>query len=200
MIVGIEENPVSRDGAAERAAELILVKGSARGRKVIARIEIRVAQKFKDIAVEHVAAGLGDDVDLAATVFAIFGVEIVGENPELGDGVEIGNNSGAHVDVFLHVTAIHHEAVGEFSLAVDGNGAGIQVSRGREGAGTDILNGTGGDRRGGSHAGLKRKQIGIAAAIQRNAGHGGTANHLAHLGTGSFDVGRVVADRDRIAS
>ena len=112
---------------------MILVKGAAGGRKVIACIQIRVAQKLEDIAVKCVAARLGDDIDLAAAILAIFGIEIIGENSELGDGVQIGNDRSAHVDVFFDVAAIHHKAVGEFALAVNGNGAGIQVSRGREG-------------------------------------------------------------------
>ena len=87
-----------------------------------------VAQKLEDIAVKIVTPGFGDDVDLSAAVLAVFGVEIIGENAELRDGIEIRNDGGAHVDVFFDVAAVDHEAVGEFTLAVDGNVARVQIA------------------------------------------------------------------------
>ena len=46
----------------------------------------------------------------------------------------------------------------------------------------------------GSHAGLQREQIGIAAAIERHRGHLPAGDHLAQLRARGLDVQRVVAD------
>ena len=92
---------------------------------------------------ERVGAGLGDDVDLAAAELAVLGVEVTGENAELGDGIEVGNDGRAHVDVFFDVAAVDDEGVGKFALAVDGDCAGIQIAGGGKRAGADILHGVG---------------------------------------------------------
>ena len=152
LIIGEEENLVLSNRAAERSAELVLIECAARGRKVVARVEIGVAQEFESIAVKCVGAGFRDDVDLAAAELAIFRVEVVGENPELGDGIEVGNDRRAHVDVFFDVASIHHEAIGEFPLAVDRDGAGIQIAGGRKRAGAHVLHRVGGDGSDGSDA------------------------------------------------
>ena len=139
LIIGEEENLVLSDRAADGASELVLVKRAAGGRKVVAGIEIRVAQEFEDIAVECVGPRLRDHADLAAAELAVFRVEVAGENPELGDGIQVGNDRRAHVDVLLDVASIQHEAVGEFALAVDRDGAGIQTAGRRKCADAHVL-------------------------------------------------------------
>src|SRR5271156_6231537 len=84
LVIGEEENFVFADGAADGAAELVLIEGAAGGRKVVARVEIGIAQECEEIAVKGVGAGFGDDVDLAAAELAILGVEITGEDAKLG--------------------------------------------------------------------------------------------------------------------
>ena len=101
LIVAEEENFVLANRAAECAAELVLIEGPARGREIIARIEIRVAQELKTVAVKRVGAGFRDDVDLAATEFAVLGVKVVRQNTKLGDGIEIWDYRRAHCSRLL---------------------------------------------------------------------------------------------------
>jgi hypothetical protein len=90
------------------------------GGEVVAGVEGGVAQELEGGTVELGGAGFGDDEDLAAGGVAVFGVEVGGEDAEAVDGVEVGHDGGAHVDVFLHVAAVDAEAVGVFALAADG--------------------------------------------------------------------------------
>ncbi len=188
LIIGEKENLVLPDRAADGSPELVLVKRAARGRKIVAGIEIRVAQEFEDIAVECVGAGLRDHVDLASAELAVFRVEVAGENPELGDGIQVGNDRRAHVDVLFDVASIQHKAVGEFPLAVDRDGAGIQIAGGRKCADAHILAVFGCQRGDGNDAGLKGKQVREAAAIERHGRHLLAGDDLAHLGVDGFDV------------
>ena len=114
---------------------------------------------------KRISPGFRNDIDLAAAEFAIFGVEITGENAEFGDGVEVGNDGRAHVDVFFYVTSVHDEGICEFPLAIDGNSSGIQIAGGSECAGTHVLNRLGCDGSDRSDSGLKREQVGIAAPV-----------------------------------
>jgi hypothetical protein len=112
------------------AAVLVLAECAAGGGEVVARIEIGVAQKIERAAVEPVGAGLGDYADLSAGKLSVLGIEVAGDDAELGDRIEVGNDGGAGVHVLLDVAAVDAEVVGEFPLAVDGDGAGIQVPEG----------------------------------------------------------------------
>ena len=125
MIITEEENLVLANGSAEGGAELVLVECAARVRKIISRIEIRVAKKLENVAVKSVRPGLGYHIDLAAAKFSVLGVEIIRENAEFGDGIEVRNNRGAHVDVFFDIAAVDDETVGKFALPVNRDGAGI---------------------------------------------------------------------------
>ena len=130
LIVGEKENFAPLDGATESSTELVLDECAASGREIIARVQIGVSQELEKVAVKCVAAGLGDDVDLAAAEFAILRVKVAGKNAELGDRVEIGNDRRSHVDVFLGIAAVDDEGVGKLPLAMNGNRAWIQI-RGR---------------------------------------------------------------------
>jgi len=68
--------------------------------------------------VELVASGFCDDADLAAAELSVLGVEVAGDDAELGDGVEIWNDGRAGVDVFFGVASVDDEGVGELALAV----------------------------------------------------------------------------------
>ncbi len=148
---------------------MILLKGSPGWIEIITGVEQGVPEELESIAVKGVAAGLGDDANHPAVVVAVFGVEIVGEDAQLLDGIEVGNDRGSAVHMLLHVDGIHHEAVSGFALAVDGNVAGIRVARRIDRAGD-----AGHDHRGwgeGGHrsdARLDGEQVRIAAAIQGN--------------------------------
>ena len=75
---------------------------------------------------ELIGPGFGHDIDDPAAVVAVFGVEVVGQDPELGDRIEIGHDRRAAVHQLLHVAAVDHESVGVFALAADGLVAGVQ--------------------------------------------------------------------------
>ena len=139
LIIREEKDLILSNRTARRAAELVLIERPAGGRKIVARVEVRVAREFKRIAVKCVRAGFRHDVDLAAAELAVFRIEVVREDPELRDGIEVRNDRRAHVDVFFHVASIHEESVRKLPLAVDGNGAGIQIAGGGECAGTHVL-------------------------------------------------------------
>ena len=59
---------------------------------------------------------------------AVLGIEVVGQHPELFDRIEVRNDGGAAIHVLLHIDPVHHEAVGRFALAIDGQVSGIQVA------------------------------------------------------------------------
>src|SRR5208283_2994876 len=145
LIVSEEENRVLTNWPAERAAELVSIERSACWRKIISRVEVPVADKIENVAVKCVGAGFRDNVNLPPAEFAVLGIEIVGENPELGDGIEVGNDRRAHVYILFDVASVHDETVGKFPLPVDGDGARIQISRGGQHARTHILHNIGRD-------------------------------------------------------
>ncbi len=77
-----------------------------------------------------IGAGFGHNIHHAPAVVAVLGVKVVGQNPELGDGIEVGNHQSAAVHEFLHIAPVDHEAVGVFPLAPDGLIAGVQHAGG----------------------------------------------------------------------
>ena len=113
LVIGEEEDFVAPDRPPEGASVLVLEKRTARGRKVVAGIEIGVAQKLEGAAVKRIAAGLGDHADLAAAEFPVFGVKVAGDDAELGDRVEVGHDGRARVHVFFRIGAVHAEGVGK---------------------------------------------------------------------------------------
>ena len=150
---------------------------------------------------KRVAAGFGDDVHHPAVVVSILGVEVVGENTELLDGIQVRNDRGSAVHVLLHVDGIHHESVGGFALAVDRNIARIQIAGRIDGsghAGHDHRS-----RRQSRHrtdAGLNRQQVRIAAAVQGKRLDLRVLHHFAQMSGDGFDLGLNIGlgstDRD----
>lgn len=111
---------VCRDELAPNgAAELILAVDAARGREIIARIRIGIPQEIESIAVKFIGAGFCQYVDHATTEVTVFRVKVVGNDPELRNGVDIGYDGCAVSHLLLNIAAIHQEAVGVSSRAAD---------------------------------------------------------------------------------
>jgi hypothetical protein len=89
-------------------------------RKEIAGVERCIPEKFNGAAVNLVASRFSNYINDA--LVAVFGVEIVRENAELGDRIEIGNDGSAAIHEFFDIPAVHYEAVGVFALPTDGLG------------------------------------------------------------------------------
>ena len=84
LIVGEEEEFVLLDRAAQRCAEVIALElRNARGVKVVARVEVRVAQELIGRAVNSVGPRSGDDGDLCAGPLAVRCGVGVGDDVEL---------------------------------------------------------------------------------------------------------------------
>ena len=112
LIVCKEENLVALNGAAERAAKLVLVIGAALSLvEEVRGIEIGIAHEFEKISVVAVGAGLGYHVDQAAAVIAVLGVGIVCQDAKLINRIEVGNRAGAGKSELLHQHSIQDETV-----------------------------------------------------------------------------------------
>ena len=72
------------------------------GLKEIGGIQVGVAEELESTAMILVRAGLGNHIDLAAAVITVFRVEVVGQYPELGDRIKVGNGSRSREARFLH--------------------------------------------------------------------------------------------------
>ena len=168
LVIGEEEDLVALDGAAGRAAKLILPECRLGQIEVPLGIERCVAEKLEAIAMKLVASRFGDDGDHAAIVVSVLGVEVVGQYAEFFDRIEVGNNGSAAVHMFLHIDAIHHESIRGFALAVDGEIAGILIARRIYAAGRARHDDrTRQQRRDRRHSRLNRQQIRVASSIQR---------------------------------
>ena len=147
---------------------------------------------------KFVGARFRNDVDLPSAVSSVFRIEVAGEDAELGDGVEIGNDRRPRVHVFFGVGAVHDERIRKLPLAVDRNRSRVQSPGGRKRADADVLLGVGSQRGYRNDAGLEGKQIGIAPPIQGHRGHFRAADDLAHLRIGGFRVYGALAYGDRL--
>ncbi len=90
------------------------------------------------------------------------------------------------------------KTVGKFPLAVDRDGAGIQIPGGRERARAHVLHGVGGDGSDRRNAGLEGEQIRKAPAVQGHGRHLRAGDDLAHLRAGCFNVELVFDDGNDI--
>src|SRR6202041_2549211 len=93
LVVGIKEDLAPDDRPSQQGAELILLVNAALGGKGITGIEIRVAKELEHRPVKLISPRFRDDVDAAAAVISVFGVEVPRENTKFGYGVEVRNNS-----------------------------------------------------------------------------------------------------------
>ena len=119
LIVGKEEKLRVPDGSTKGSAKLVLFEGRPGGIKVTARIERGIAEELERFPVKDTAAGLGDDSYDSAILVSILGIEVVGENTELFNRIQVWNNRGTAVHVFLNIHPIHHESIGRLALPID---------------------------------------------------------------------------------
>jgi len=99
LIVSEPEEAVFQDRPTPYSAKLFAVQFGPREpcriREVAVGIQRAIAQEPKSVAVKTVGARLGDGVHDRAAEFSIFGVEAVGDEAELFDRIEIGDQAGA---------------------------------------------------------------------------------------------------------
>src|SRR5438552_4067036 len=89
LVVGEQECLVFLKRASSRHSELVSLKqGSGTQIEEIGGVQRIVAQEFKGRAMPLIRAGLRDDRDLAARVFAVFGGVGIPENVEFPNGVD----------------------------------------------------------------------------------------------------------------
>src|SRR5260370_9145712 len=86
---------------------------------------------------------LGDGVHDGAAEPAVFRVETVSDQAELGHRVDVRNDGRAHVAALADVASIHQEGISRFALAINRDIAGIELT----GALAVLRTGAGGDRR-----------------------------------------------------
>ena len=185
---------------ADGPARLVLRERRPFRREVVAGVERSVAEELERVASKGVAARFGDNVDDATVVVAVFRIEVVGEQPKLLDRVEIGHDTSAAVHPFLHVAAVHVEAVGALALATDRDDARIQTA-GRIHRTRDPRHdhAVGLHGRGWNHARLNREEVRVAAAVQRQRGHRRRRNDLAELRRDRVDADGVDGDVNGLA-
>jgi len=70
---GEKEQLVVPDGSADHSAKLVSLEAVSAGCEEVAGVELIIADKLEEIAVESVAALLGDGVDCCGGVIAILG-------------------------------------------------------------------------------------------------------------------------------
>jgi hypothetical protein len=112
LIVHEEKYLVANNRTPKRSAKLVLVINAAGLVEVVARIQVGISQEFEGIPMKPIRAGFGDDIDQTPVVVTIFGVKIIGNDPKLGNGVEVWDNSYAICQLLLNNAPIDHEAVG----------------------------------------------------------------------------------------
>ena len=123
LVVTEEEQPVLDDGSADHASELILaenIDGEARI-EIVIRVQGSIAQELESRAMNGITSRLGDHVDQCAGKVAILRIERIGQQPKLLNGVQHRNDVGTIARCVLDTSAVHHESVGIFALAVYGD-------------------------------------------------------------------------------
>src|ERR1700683_2195783 len=89
LVIAEEKYFVRLERASESAAEDGALKGrSGSGVKIISCIEHGISQKLVDCAVELVGAGCGNNADLRAGPFAVFGAKRIRYHIEFANGVD----------------------------------------------------------------------------------------------------------------
>ena len=200
LVVGEEENPVVANRSADGASELVLPEDAPRWRKVVARVEIRIAQKIECVAVECIAARFGDDVDLPAAEFSVLSIEVAGNNAEFVNRIQVRYDRRSGIHVLFDIGAIHAEKIGKLPLSIHRDCARIKRSRRVQDRGAHILHGGGSDRCLRGHSWLQRKKVCITAPIERHSGYLSSGDHLAKLGARGLHPQGIVADAHRLGN
>lgn len=94
-----------------------------------------VPEKLEPVAVEHVAARLGDHVDDPAVIVAVLRIKVIRQETEFLDRIKVWHDRGAAVHALLDVAPIHVESVRRFALAADRDNTWIELTRRRHGTG-----------------------------------------------------------------
>ena len=139
-----------------------------------------------------VGTAVGNYVDLAAAVVAVFGVIVIRQNAELCDRIQVWNGCRPAVPALLHRRAVQQESVVRLSLAVHRQRPRTQIAR-------DLGNGESGGvedaairathaRCARYHPRLQRQQICVAARDQRHRCDAVPFNHFTQLRTRGLHV------------
>src|SRR5258708_541343 len=97
--------------------------------EIVSGIERPVTQKLERTSVNSIGSRFRNDVNLPARIVAVLGVEIVGHDAKLGDGVKVWNNPSSGKGEFLHRGSVQQETIGRFTLAIDRQIPSIQIAR-----------------------------------------------------------------------
>src|SRR5262249_47766943 len=111
---------------------------------------------------------------------AVFGVEAVGDQAELGYRIDIRDDGSAHIPAFAHIAAVDQKRIRAFPLPVDGDVAGTERTRYR------AVRYRARCRR--RHAWLQAQQVNIAAAVQRESENLLFLDHLPDLAVGRLHL------------
>ena len=76
---------------------------------------------------------------MSAGVAPVFGIEVAGQNAELGYRIQIRDDRCSAIDVLFHIATVDNEGIGKFTLAIDGNRARIKISGWRKRTDTYVL-------------------------------------------------------------
>ncbi len=178
FVIAEKEGVALPDGAAEAAAELVLLecrRGARAGEEVLG-VHLFVAKELEEASMEVTGPGLGDQVDDAAGGAAEFRGVAVGDELEFGERVHGGLHDDRADITLVVVEAVDHEVVVVSVLAVDGHGS----------AGTTVIRAVAALQRVvavlvGAHGELR--QADEVPAVQREVLHGALINQRAERGT-----------------
>jgi len=154
---------------------LILIELRLTGIGITAGIQHSVAEVLIKIAVESIAAGLGDHIYDGAGVAAVLGVKGVGDYAKLfGRGL----NRGRIYELIVGVAAVYAEIVGAGAASVYGDRTGI-VGAGEQAATRSQLR---------LYAGLKLQELVGVAGVQRKFVHRAVVDDRAELRARGIDL------------
>ena len=177
-----KEYPIPFNGASQGNSKLIAPEGSDGfifGVKIVLGIQRRVAEKLKHAAVKRVGPTAGHEINDPAEGRAIFRAVVAGQETEFLDGLDpqavaahAGRGSGG---VIIPDASIEQEQVLRRPLPLYD-----QVQTRSPGYVSDVIV-VGDDPR------LKRRQLSVAAAIQRQVPHGAFIHQVGDGGIRSLD-------------
>src|SRR6266446_5803336 len=188
LIGGEKKCLVFLNGPAKSAAKLVLLESRLRRRSKCERMRVQmvVAEKLVETAVQIVRAGLGDHIDHGAGVATVFCVEGVGDNLELLDAVRRWFHGRQVGEEIVAVAAVHGVVIGTPTSTVDGDDA--SSVRSVEQVVAQL----------GLHTRLQLQKLINVALVKRQLGGGALVNDGAKLRRGRINDGRRTGDFDYI--
>ena len=191
FVTSEKERLVPENRSAERTAELVALEFRFRvsGRIVekVRRVEVVIAEEFKDRAVKGIGPGFRDRADNGSGLAAVFGGIIVGDDLEFFDGFRAGIGSGGPLGVARKVGVAH--PVQEVNVLTASSARDAQ--RIAHAAEDGLFSGP----RDFQHAWLEEAQLGQVAVIERQVFHLLLRHQVGHCGAAGFDQGRFARDR-----